>query len=71
MIQDIGKTIKQIREERNLSQRELSKMSGVTYSALTKIETGIIRSPRIEVIAKLAQALEITIDELVNPILKM
>lgn len=38
----------------------------VTYMTLTKIETGVINNPSVYVVAKIAKALNITLDELVK-----
>ncbi len=63
---DIGQKIQKIRLNQNLTQKQLSKMSGVNYSTLTKLEAGFIKKPSLEVVSLLAKALEITIEELQN-----
>lgn len=65
---DIGRTIKKLREEKSISQKDLAKMAGISYSTLTKIETGVIISPKIEKLILLAKALEVKIDDLIYPI---
>lgn len=66
VIKDIIKAIKEERESRGLTQKELATLSGVSYSTLTKIETGIIKNPSIEIIVKLAKELDISIDKLLQ-----
>ena len=54
----IGKIIKQLREEKHLSQEVLSGLACVDRSHLSKIELGL-RSPSVTVLYKLADALEV------------
>ncbi len=65
-IADLLSRLKLIREQSEITQRELSKMSGVSYSTLTKLETGIIKNPSFQVIFKISKALEIKVDDLMN-----
>jgi len=66
MIADLLTRLKLIREKNEITQHELSKMSGVSYSTLTKLETGIIKNPSFQVIFKISKALEIKVDDLMN-----
>lgn len=59
------KRLRQIRHARNLSLRELGRLSGVDYSSISKIETGDVE-PRLNTIIKIAKALNISLDELVE-----
>jgi len=65
-IADLISRLKLIREHNEITQHELSKMSGVSYSTLTKLETGIIKNPSFLIISKISKALEIKIDDLIN-----
>lgn len=64
-LERIGKTIKKFRKEKGWRQDELAEKSGVPMSTITKIEAGFIKNPSIEKMAKIAKALEITVDELI------
>ncbi|MEQ9618425.1 MAG: helix-turn-helix transcriptional regulator [Deltaproteobacteria bacterium] len=66
MIADLSKRIKQARTDREITQRELSKMSGVSYSTLTKLESGVIKNPSFEVIFRITKALDIRVDDLIE-----
>ncbi len=59
------KRLRQIRQARNLSLRDLERLSGVDYSSISKIETGDVE-PRLNTIIKIAKALNISLDELVE-----
>ena len=55
--------IKKIREEKNLSQEELSKLSGVSKSHIGDLERNE-KEPTISVLCKIAKALKVNVDEL-------
>ncbi len=60
----IGKNIKKRRTKLGLSQEDFAQKSGVKYTTLTKIETGIIKTPSVLIMAKIAKALDVYIEEL-------
>jgi len=64
MIAELLTKLKQIRKDREITQQELSKMSGVSYSTLTKLESGIIKNPSFAVIFRITRALDIRLDDL-------
>lgn len=55
--------VREIRENKNLSQDELAKLSGVSASHIGFIENGE-RQPTLLVMCKLAKALKVQITEL-------
>jgi len=65
-IADLLNKIIQARKERGITQKELSIMSGVSYSTMTKLESGIIKSPSFAAIYKIIKALDMTFDELIE-----
>jgi len=48
-----------------LSQDELVRKADVPYTTLIKIKTGVIKKPSVYVVAKIAKALNISIEELI------
>ena len=62
----LGKKIKKLRNDLGLSQDELARKADVPYTTLTKIETGVIKKPSVYVVAKIAKALNISIEELLK-----
>jgi transcriptional regulator with XRE-family HTH domain len=60
----LAENLKKLRKQRKLSQEELAKKSGVTYSTLIKLESGVNKNPTIRTIQQIAAALEVTLDEL-------
>jgi len=61
---NLGKRIKELRLKHHLSQDELARKADVPYTTLTKIETGVIKKPSVYVVAKIAKALNVKIDDL-------
>jgi len=62
----LGKKIKSLRLKRELSQDEFARKADIPYNALTKIETGVIKKPSVFVMAKIAKALSVSIEELIK-----
>ena len=62
----IAKNIKKYREKKGISQDKLSKLAGVTLHTITKIESGATPDPRIETVKKIADALEVSVDDLLR-----
>ena len=60
----LAQNIKKLRNQRKLSQEELAKKAGVTYSTLIKLESGVNKNPTIKTIQQIASALEVSLDEL-------
>lgn len=60
------KNLKKYRMEKGWSQEKLSREAGISYQTLVKIERGSIENPKIETIIRLAKALNITIDKMVD-----
>nr|WP_029423477.1 helix-turn-helix transcriptional regulator [Alicyclobacillus macrosporangiidus] len=58
--------LREFRKAKGLTQADLSKLSGVPQSVISDIETGTAKNPTVTVLAKLAKALGVTLDELVD-----
>jgi len=63
---NIGENIKKYRTKQGLSQEDFAKKSGVKYTTLTKIESGVIKKPSVLVMVKIAKALGVNIEELIR-----
>jgi transcriptional regulator with XRE-family HTH domain len=59
----MGVRLKKLRQERGLSQGQLAKLSGVPKGTLLQWEYGL-RTPKLDAAAKLADALDVSLDEL-------
>ena len=60
----IGKNIRRYRKKLGLSQDKLSKLAGVAYNTVVKIESGENQNPTITTVQKIAKALNVSLDEL-------
>jgi len=60
----IGKNIRQRRKKLGFSQDKLSKIAGVAYNTIVKIESGENPNPTIKTAQKIAKALGLSLDEL-------
>lgn len=61
---NIENNIKKIRVRLNLTQDNLARKSEVKYTTLSKIESGVVTKPTVQIIAKIAKALNVSIEEL-------
>ena len=62
----VGENIKQIRKEKNMTQKELgAKIGGISQQQIGQWETGKA-NPKIETIEKIAYALDVPITKLVE-----
>ena len=62
----IAENIKKYRNKIGVSQDRLSKIADVTYNTIIKIESGANKNPTIETLAKIAKALGVGVDDLIQ-----
>ena len=62
----IGKNIKKLRKQRDLSQDRLSKLADISHNTIIKIESGAIQSPTMDTAQKIAKALGVSLDDLMK-----
>lgn len=55
-----------LRKQKGWSQEKLATVSGISYNTLIKLERGGIVNPKIETVVKLAEALNVSLDDLVG-----
>lgn len=63
--ENLGQRVRQLRTERGLTQTELAALSGVSHSALSKIENSQL-SPTFETILRIVDGLEVDISDLLS-----
>ena len=66
MVITIGQKIKKKRQDLGLTQDELARKAMIPYTTLVKIEADIVTDPRTKTLQKIAKALNILIDDLLN-----
>ena len=62
----ISENIKKYRAKLGISQDKLSKLADVTYTTIIKVESGATSNPRVETLKKIADALKVGIDDLME-----
>lgn len=60
------RNLAKIRKERGLTQEGLARKANISYHTVIKLESGGIKNPKIETVMKLANALGVSIDMLVE-----
>ncbi len=63
---DLGKRLQAARQAAGLTQQKLCQQANLSFSTLTKIERGAIKSPSIFTIQSIATALGVSLDDLVG-----
>lgn len=63
---NIAKTVKRLREKAGLSQEKLARLADVSNNTLINIEAGKQDNPTIDTLKKVAKALDVPIEDLIN-----
>lgn len=63
---NIGEKIKHLRRQRGYTQQELAKIAGIPLVTLQQYERGVRKQPRLEQVEKIATALGISADKLLD-----
>lgn len=61
--------LRNLKEQKNLSTKELAKLTGTTYQMINFMETGK-RKGSIDTLMKLAKILDVTLEEIVEEVNK-
>lgn len=61
-----SKKIKDLRKKAGWSQQKLAEKAGLSFNVITKIEQGRSKFPTLHTIMKIANAFNITVDELIR-----
>lgn len=64
----LAQNIRKLRLKNELSQEKLARLADIANATLVKIESGAAKEPTITTVAKIASALNVSIDELVGRI---
>ena len=62
----IGKNLKKVRQEKGISQDRLSKLADLSLNTVVTVESGLNPNPTIETLTKIAQALNVKVDDLIK-----
>jgi transcriptional regulator with XRE-family HTH domain len=61
-----AKRVKELRKQKGWSQQKLAEKAGLAFNTITKIEQGLAEYPNLKTLIKLADVLEVGLDELVG-----
>ncbi|RSM91829.1 XRE family transcriptional regulator [Kibdelosporangium aridum] len=62
---EVGPRLKRVRTERGVTLTELARVTGISKSTLSRLESGL-RKPSLELLLPIAQAHQVPLDELVG-----
>ena len=62
----IGDNVKKSRQKSGLTQDGLARKANIPYTTLTKLESNVVKKPFVQTIAKIAKALNVSIEELLK-----
>ena len=60
------KNLVTLRKQKGWSQEKLAQEASISYNTIIKLERNGIKNPKIETVIKLADSLEVSLDELVG-----
>ena len=63
---NLANNIMKLRKQKGLSQEKLARLSDVANNTIIKMESGENDNPTLETLRKVAKALDISVDELIN-----
>ncbi|NQU83992.1 MAG: helix-turn-helix transcriptional regulator [Parcubacteria group bacterium] len=63
---NLANNIIRLRKQKGLSQEKLARLSDVANNTIIKMETGENDNPTLETLRKVAKALDISVDDLIN-----
>lgn len=62
----IANNLKKIRAEKGLSLEKVARLADLSLSTVVKVADGTNQNPTIDTLKKIAKALEIGVDDLIN-----
>jgi len=62
----LGQNIKEFRERAGMNQKELAERCGLTQATISRLESGLVKQLKSEALARVADALDVTVDNLVT-----
>ena len=65
-IKNFASAIAQIAEEKGISQDRLSKLADLSLNTVVTVESGANPNPTIETLTKIANALDVKVDDLLK-----
>jgi transcriptional regulator with XRE-family HTH domain len=66
MSNKISENLKKLRDKKGYSLERVARLADLSLNTIVKIENGINQNPTIETLTKIANALEIGVDDLIK-----
>ncbi len=63
---NITKNLRKLRESKGFSQEKLARLADVANNTIIKIEVGKNQNPTLDTLKKIAKALGVSVDDLIN-----
>lgn len=64
--ENLEKNLEKLRKQKGLSQERLARLADVANNTIIKMESGENKNPTLDTLRKVAKALDISVDELIN-----
>ncbi len=62
----IAENLKKLRAKKGLSLEKIARLADLSLNTIVKIENGVNQNPTIETLTKIAKALEVGVDDLIQ-----
>ena len=62
----IADNLKKLRDKKGYSLERVARLADLSLNTIVKIENGVNQNPTIETLTKIAKALEVGVDDLIN-----
>ncbi len=66
MSNKISINLKRLRDKNDYSLEKVARLADLSLNTIVKIENGVNQNPTIDTISKLAKALEVSVEDLIN-----
>lgn len=64
--ENLAKNVEKLRKQKGLSQERLARLADVANNTIIKTESGENKNPTLDTLRKVAKALDVSVDELIN-----
>jgi transcriptional regulator with XRE-family HTH domain len=66
MSNKISENLKKLREKKGYSLEKVARLADLSLNTIVKVENGVNKNPTIETLTKIANALEVGVDDLIK-----
>ncbi len=62
----LGEKVRALRDKKGMNQKQVAEASGITQATISRVESGLVKELKSEALRRLAEALGVTMDYLVD-----